>query len=100
MTTNRDLAAGVLRAWGVMWFVNAAFGCLQFLNAVFRHGYAGSDKGMETYFVSAQALSVGCEVILAVFLFRKARWLARIVFPVEREVGLAFSVQDLQGVLL
>src|SRR5262249_62318636 len=97
--TNRDLAASVFRAWGVIWLASYLIALPQFLNAALRHAYRQPDAGMETYFVSSQWISIGCGLIAAIFLITKAGWLARIVCPTESELSLSLNARELQGVL-
>ena len=97
--TSRDLASGVFRAWAIMWCIYFFSSLLHLLNSVFRHGYASSGKEMEAYFVSAEALSLGIQAVVIVFLIRKAGWLATIVFPMDKEVSVAFTRQDFQSIL-
>ena len=97
--SNRAVAAGVFRAWGVMWSVNVLVGLPQLLNELLRHNRGWNDKAMENYVLSSQTIALGCEIIVVVFLFRKADWLASLVFPVEHEVGFSFGAVDLRSVL-
>lgn len=97
--TNRGLATGVFRAWGIMWSVYVLVALPQFLNSLFRNPYAWDQKAMERFLVSSQAISIGCEIIVAVFLLRKASWLATLVFPVEGDLGISLGAEDFQAVL-
>lgn len=97
--SNRSLATGVFRAWGVMWSIYALLALPQLLNGLFRHSSQWSDKGMDNYVLSSQAISLGCEIIVAVFLLRKAGWLASTVFPVEQEFGFSIKAEELSAIL-
>src|ERR1700737_179610 len=97
--SNREVATGVFRAWGVMWSIYLLIGVPQLLNALLRHNSAWSDKATESYYLSSQTIALGCEIIVLIFLVRKAEWLARLVFPVEKEMGLSFNAADLRTVL-
>ena len=57
--SNRQVATGVFRAWGVMWSIYVLLAVPQFVNALIRSPYSGSDKGTENYFLSSQAISLG-----------------------------------------
>ena len=82
-----------------MWSIYVLIGLPQLVNALLRRGHMYGDSGMENYALSSQAISLGCEIIVVVFLLRKAAWLASLVFPVEREFGVAFSAADFRTVL-
>jgi len=82
-----------------MWSIYVLLALPELLNALLRHGYAWNDKAMQSYLLSSQAISVGCQIVVVVFLVRKAGWLASIVFPVEQEVSLSLSARDLQAAL-
>jgi hypothetical protein len=97
--SNRDLATGVFRAWGVMWWIYVLVSAPQFLNVLLRRPYIGNDSASAGYFLSSQAISVGCQVVVALFLTRRASWLASVVFPTEQPAGFSFGAEDLQGVL-
>ena len=97
--SNRGLAAGVFRAWGVMWSIYVLLGLPQFVNILVRDPYKWDQKGVEQFALSSHAISLGCEIVIAVFLIRKAAWLAAIVFPVEQEAGVSVSATDLQAIL-
>jgi hypothetical protein len=97
--SNRQLAEGVFRAWAVIWAIDTLIAVPQFLNGVIRTPYSGNEKAMEAYFLSSQAISIGCSIIVVLFLFRKAAWLASLVFPAEQELGLGFTADDLRAVL-
>jgi hypothetical protein len=98
MMSNRGLATGLFRAWGIMWAVYALVAVPQFLNSLFRNPYE-SNLAMRNFAVSASAMSLACEIVIAVFLIAKASWLAGIVFPVEEQVHLSVSRGDLQAIL-
>src|SRR5262249_16303483 len=89
--SNRALAAAVFRAWGVMWALIVMIGLPQLLNSLIRRGGVWSDESVQRYVTSSQAIAVGCEVILVVFLIRKADWLASLVFPVEEPLSLSID---------
>ena len=97
--SNRDLAAGVFRAWGLVWSVHVLIAVPQLLNILLRHSSQWADKGMDTYVQSSQVISIGCQIIVAVSLLVKASWLGSLVFPVEQELHLAFSAADLRATL-
>jgi hypothetical protein len=97
--TNRGLAAGVFRAWGLMWAVYAALGIPQLVNTLIRDPYKWDQKAMSQFALSSSVISLGCEFVIAVFLVRKAAWLASIVFPVEQETAISISGSDLQAIL-
>jgi hypothetical protein len=99
MMSNRGLATGLFRAWGIMWAVTALVAVPQFVNSVLRNPYGSEQVGMRQYALSASAISLGCEVVIAIFLIAKAGWLAEIVFPVEEQAGFSFGRDDLQAVL-
>jgi hypothetical protein len=97
--SNRGLATGVFRAWGVMWSIYALVAVPQFLNALFRNPYTLDQKATQQYFFSSQAISLGCEIAIAVFLIRQASWLATVVFPQETEMTIAIDAAQLRSVL-
>jgi hypothetical protein len=97
--TNRGLATGVFRAWGVMWSIYVLVAIPQFLNLLLRNPYAWDQKSTGVFAISSQAISIGCEIIVAVFLLRQSAWLASIVFPVEHEMGVSLSPDELRAVL-
>ena len=97
--TNRGLAAGVFRAWGVMWWVYVLVGLPQFINGIIRKPYQWDSKVSEQLFLSSQAISLGCEIAVAIFLMTKATWLATVVFPIDQQLSTAFSAADLRKVL-
>jgi hypothetical protein len=97
--SNRDLATGVFRAWGVVWSVHVLIALPQLLNVLLRHSSQWTDKGMETYVQSSQVISVGCQIIVAVTLLSKAGWLASLVFPDEQQLHLVFNAADLRTTL-
>jgi hypothetical protein len=97
--SNRSLATGVFRAWAMVWWIYVVLSLPQFLNVLLRRPYTGNDPASAGYFLSAQAISLGCEIVVAVFLTRKAEWLATLVFPEEQVASSSFSAGDLQAVL-
>src|SRR4029453_4712358 len=99
MMSNRGLATGLFRAGGIRWAVPALVAVPQFVNSVLRNPYGSEQVGMRQYALSASAISLGCEVVIAIFLIAKAGWLAEIVFPVEEQAGFSFGRDDLQAVL-
>ena len=96
--SNRQLAVGVFRAWAVVWAVYAALGLFRIANVLIRNPYSGGQPGAGD-FAGAEAVWFACQVIVVVFLMRKADWLATVVFPVEGEVGIGVSGADLRAVL-
>ena len=98
MMSNRGLATGVFRAWGLMWAIYALVAVPQFVNSLLRNPYE-SNPAMRNFAWSASAISLGCEIVIAIFLIAKSGWLAEIVFPVEEQASFSFSSQDLQAVL-
>ena len=97
--SNRQIAAGLFRAWAVMWSIYVLLALPQFVNALIRNPYSGSEKATESYLLSSQAIAIGCEIVVVIFLIRKAEWLATLVFPVEQSFGLSLTAHDLQAVL-
>jgi len=97
--SNRSLAAGVFRAWGLMWWIYVLIGLPQFVNGMIRSPYRWSEKGAENFYFSSQAISLGCQVAIGLFLVVKAGWLATIVFPTEQEFHSAIGADDLRTVL-
>jgi hypothetical protein len=96
--SNRQLAAGFFRAWAVVWAVYAALGLFRLANVLIRNPYSPSQPGAG-YYAGAEAVWFACQVLVVVFLMRKADWLAKVVFPVEAELGLGLSGADLRAVL-
>ena len=96
---NRALATGVFRAWGIMWLISVLLALPQFLNSLIRNPYASDQLAMQRFLLSSQAMSIGCEIVVAIFLLRKASWLATVVFPMEGDLGISLGARDLQGVL-
>jgi hypothetical protein len=99
MMSNRDVAGGVFRAWGVMWWIGALISVPQFVNVLLRRPYTTYEGASAGYFISSQAISVGCGIVAAAFLTRQADWLASLVFPQEQETGVLFSAENLQSIL-
>jgi hypothetical protein len=97
--SNRDLATGVFRAWGLTWWIYVLISAPQLLISLLRPPYTGSEGASAGYFISSQAISVGCEIVVAFFLTLKAGWLASLVFPNEQEAAFSFGAEDLQAVL-
>ena len=97
--TNRGLASGVFRAWGLMWWIYVLIGVPQFVNALLRNPYASDQAAMRQYAISSHAISLGCEIVIGMFLVRKAGWLAEIVFPVEQEAAFSLGAADFRAVL-
>jgi hypothetical protein len=96
--TNRGLATGVFRAWGIMWAIYALIEVPHFFNLLLRYPF-GSDQNMKSYAVSANAITLGCDIVIAIFLVAKSGWLAELVFPVEEQAAFSFGKDDLQAVL-
>jgi len=97
--TNRGLATGLFRAWGIMWAIYALVAVPQFVNSLLRNPYGSEQVGMRQYALSASAISLGIEVVIAIFLISRSGWLAEIVFPVEQQANFSFGKDDLQAVL-
>jgi hypothetical protein len=97
--TNRGLATGVFRAWGLMWLVYAFVGLAQLLAQILGKPYKWETAEMASYALSVQVLSVVFTIIIAVFLVVKSSWLATIVFPVEKETGFSIGADELRAVL-
>ena len=97
--TNRGLATGVFRAWGIMWSIYVLLALPPFLNSLIRSPYSPDQKAMDRFLVSSQAMSIGCEIVVAVFLLFKGSWLATLVFPVAGDLGISIGAEDLQAVL-
>jgi hypothetical protein len=97
--SNRQLAAGVFRAWGVVWAVYALMTLIRVANLLVHNPYSGEQRSIGTYAVTADAIAFACEVLIFVFLMRKAEWLATVVFPVEAELGTGITGPDLRAVL-
>ena len=96
--SDRGLATGVFRAWGLMWATYAFVKIPQFANLLIRNPYSGQ-KEMAPYVLSSEAISLGGEIAVAIFLISKASWLASIVFPEEREATVAVDATQLQAIL-
>jgi hypothetical protein len=96
--SNRQLAAAVFRAWGIMWAVYALLTLVGLAHALLGKPY-GDDPALSRFAVSSQAISFACEVLLFVFLMRRAEWLASVVFPVEAELGAGLGATELRAVL-
>jgi hypothetical protein len=96
--SNRGLAAGVFRAWGIMWAVYAFVRIPQFVNLLIRNPYSGQ-KEMAPYVLSSDAISLGCQVAVAIVLISRASWLASIVFPEEHEANMSFDATQLRSLL-
>jgi hypothetical protein len=97
--TNRDLATGVFRAWGVIWWIYVFINLPQFVNEILRNPYRWSEQGTAQFFFSSRAISLGCEVAVALFLVTRAAWLASIVFPREQEFSPTVSAEDFRALL-
>lgn len=97
--SNRGLAAGVFRAWGIVWWVYVLVGLPQFVNSLIRNPYRWDEKATEQMFFSSHAISLGCQIAVAIFLMVRAGWLASIVFPTEQEFSAALTADDLRKVL-
>jgi hypothetical protein len=97
--TNRALATGVFRAWGLMWWVYVLIGLAQMLNLFLRNPYKWDSEAMAKVALSSQLISLGCEIAIAWFLMSKAAWLATIVFPIEQESGISIGAGELRTVL-
>ena len=96
--SNRDLAAGVFRAWAVFWAVWALLSLVSLVGALIHDPYPGQ-AGMRGLYASGQAISLACEILIFVFLMQRADWLSRIVFPLETEVGVGIGAAELRAVL-
>jgi hypothetical protein len=97
--SNRSVATGVFRAWGVMWWIYILLGLPQLLNGLFRHPYGPDQRAMEQFALSSSAISIGCQIVIAAFLMSKSGWLAEVVFPVEQELHLTMSAEAFRAVL-
>jgi hypothetical protein len=97
--SNRDVATGLFRAWGVIWAVYVLIGLPQLANTLLRNPYGPDQDAMRQFAISSQAISLGCQIVIAVSLLRKASWLAELVFPVEGTTAFAMTAEDLQAVL-
>ena len=99
--SNRQLAAGVFRAWGVVWAVYALMTLVRLGAWLVHNPYSGSNAamGMGGYALTSEAIALACEVLVFVFLMRKSEWLAAVVFPVEAELGTGITGPDLRAVL-
>ncbi|HEX4438548.1 MAG TPA: hypothetical protein VH854_00665 [Thermoanaerobaculia bacterium] len=96
--SNRDLASGVFRAWAIFWAVYALFSLVSVVGALVHDPYP-SQPGMRGLYVSGQAISLACEILIFVLLMRRADWLARVVFPLETELGTSIGAAELRSVL-
>jgi hypothetical protein len=81
-----------------MWAIYAFVRIPQFVNLLIRNPYSGQ-KDMAPYVLSSDAISLGCEIAIAIFLISKASWLASIVFPEEHEANFAVHASQLQSIL-
>jgi hypothetical protein len=54
---------------------------------------------MAPYVLSSDAISLGCEIAIAIFLITKASWLASIVFPEEHEANFSIDATQLRSIL-
>jgi len=97
--SNRQLAAGVFRAWAVVWAVYALMTLVRLGAWLVHNPYSGSNAAMGGYALSSEAIALACEVLVFVFLMRKSEWLAAVVFPVEAELGTGITGPDLRAVL-
>src|SRR5262245_31776356 len=97
--SNRGLATGVFRAWGIMWSVYALVSAPQFLLALLRDPYGSDQTAMRQFAIGSNAISLGCQIVISAFLILKSTWLAELVFPVEQPTGIAISSRDLQAIL-
>ena len=97
--TNRGLATGVFRAWGLMWWVYALIGLMQILNLLLRSPYKWDSEEMAKFVLSAQLISLGCQIAIAWFLVANATWIGTLVFPTEQESGISIGAGELRTVL-
>ena len=96
--TNRGLAAGVFRAWGVMWLFSALLAIPGTLTILASRG-SSEDPGVQNYFAWAHAASLLASFAIAAFLLIKAGWLAGRVFPQEESLALQIEAAGLQAIL-
>ena len=82
-----------------MWAVYALMTLVRLGQFLVHNPYSATSAAMSGYAVRAEAITFACEVIIFVFLMRKADWLATLVFPVEAELGTAITGTDLRSVL-
>jgi hypothetical protein len=97
--TNRGLATGVFRAWGVMWWFYAAFAVPRIAAMLAMKPFRSQADGMQWFAVGFEIISLLCTIAIAWFLVARAEWLARIVFPLEQETGLSVGAPELRTVL-
>ena len=97
--SNRALAAGVFRAWGLIWAMNVLVRAPEMLNMFLRRPNFWGNQATASYALSSQAISLGCQIIVVVFLLRKAEWLASLVFPIEQAMSVSFGAPELRAVL-
>jgi hypothetical protein len=96
--SNRELAAGVFRAWGVFWGFYAALSLVRIGGVLVKDPYA-SQPGMRGLAVRGEAINLACEILIFVLLMRGADRLARVVFPSGAELGLGIGAAELASIL-
>ncbi len=82
-----------------MWAISAFVAAPQFVLSLLRNPYGSEGLTMRQFSLSASAISLGCEIVIAIFLIVKASWLAEVVFPVEEQANFSISSGDFQAVL-
>ena len=97
--SNRALATGVFRAWGLMWAITALIALPQFVNTLIRNPYRSQGEGYSQFVLSSSATSLGLQIVVAVFLVSRAAWLAEIVFPIEQDLTLSLGPADFRAIL-
>ena len=96
--SNRQLAAGVFRAWGVVWGFYSAMSLVRIAGLLVKDPYA-SQAGMRGAVLAGEGINLAVEILVFVFLMRGADWLARVVFPSQSELGLGIGAAELRSVL-
>jgi hypothetical protein len=79
--------------------MNVLIGAPEMLNMFLRRPNFWGNQATANYALSSQAIGLGCQIIVVVFLLRKAEWLASLVFPTEQGVNVSFGAPDLRAVL-
>ena len=96
--SNRELAAGVFRAWGVFWGFYAALSLVRIAGMLVKDPYA-SQPGMRQAVLAGEGINLACEILVFILLMRAADRLARVVFPAESELGLSIGAAELGSIL-
>ena len=97
--TNRSLATGVFRAWGMMWLAYAFLGIPQLLTFLVSKPYSSADSAMHNYALWSYVSALLASLAVSAFLIVRAGWLADRVFTREESLHVGVDGAEFQAIL-